>query len=159
MTEQPDTPIIAPVTDWASIKAELDKWSDSLQRRGKANWLVARNLRRLSQALAAIDATVGVVTGTSVFIALRQKDNSLTTQLFVTALAIVPAISSGLQKAWHLGGREEYHTSVSNQSFALCRRIEFLVAAPPSGNLRPIIESLHSQYIDVTQRPSFDKFK
>ena len=150
-----DTEITAPLPDWAAIKGELIKWRDSLQGRAEVNSTVARRLRRFSQTLSAIDVVLGVVTGTSVFIALRQKESTITTQLLITALAILPAISSGLQRALHLPGREEYHIGVSNQSLALSKRIDFLLVAPPSGNLRPMIESLHSQYIDVTQRPAF----
>lgn len=152
---QSDSEITAPFPDWAAIKGELTKWRDSLEQRAKINSTVARRVRRVSQTLSAIDVIVGVVTGTSVFIALRQKESTTSTQLLITALAILPAISSGLQRALHLAGREEYHVGVSNQSLALSKRIEFLVIAPPSGNLRPMIESLHSQYVEVMQRPAF----
>src|ERR1700754_1778272 len=107
---QPDPAITAPAPDWDSVKGELNRWAEVLQRRAKINAQVAKTLRRVSQALAAIDVIVGILTGTSVFIALRQKDNSVRTQLLVTGLAVLPAISSGLQRAWHLAGREEFHT-------------------------------------------------
>ncbi|HEX4228361.1 MAG TPA: hypothetical protein VHZ07_06805 [Bryobacteraceae bacterium] len=152
---QSDTEITAPLPNWAGIKGELIKWRDSLQHRAEVNSTVARRTRRVSQTLSAIDVIVGVVTGTSVFIALRQKDSTTTTQLVITGLAILPAISSGLQRALHLAGREEYHIGVSNESLALSKRIDFLLIAPSSGNLRPVIESLHSQYVEVMQRPPF----
>lgn len=150
-----DTEITAPAPDWAAVKSELIRWRDTLHHRAEANSTVARRVRRLSQTLSAIDVIVGVVTGTSVFIALRQNQKTTAFELLITTLAVLPAISSGLQRALHLAGREEYHIGVSNQSSALSNRIDFLLIAPPLGNLRPVIESLHSQYVEVMQRPAF----
>ena len=82
------------------------------------------------------------------------KNLTLTKQIIITAIAILPAISAGLQKEWQLATREQTHMLRIQDYRSLLKQLAFIIAFP-SDDLRQDIKVWLDSYEKVMDKSPF----
>jgi hypothetical protein len=142
-------------TEWQEVLPTLTKWCDELEERSQGHRRAAQRLRNLNRFLGGLNVALAAVTATAMFAALNQmlQNLSLPKQILITIVAILPAISAGLQKEWQLMAREEGHVLLAQDCRILLKQMLFFIAFRPI-DIRATIGSWHVRYTDVISRPA-----
>jgi hypothetical protein len=87
------------------------------------------------------------------YAALNQKlkDLPIWWQIVITGLAVLPAVSSGLQKEWQVGAREQGHVLLAQECRLLNKQLAFYIAFPPE-NARAAIETWYGRYAETISK-------
>jgi len=98
---------------------------------------------------------MAAVTATAMYAALNKKldDLGVFQQIVVTAIAVLPAVASGLQREWQVTAREQGHLGLAQDCRLLLKQLEFYLAFPPP-NFRETIAPWHQRYAEVVSRPT-----
>ena len=144
-----------PPNKWEDLLPVLKEWCEELQMRADGHRKAAASLRLLNRILGGLNVALAATTATAMFAALNQKlqNMSILAQTGITVVAVLPAISAGLQKEWQLVARENGHTMLAQGCRVLLKELKFFIAFPPE-DFRVAITNWHARYVDVICRPS-----
>jgi hypothetical protein len=131
---------------WERSEPILVKWQEDLEKRMTAHRRAADKLRFWNRVLGGLNVVLAAITATTVFAALNEKFQGLSPpkQILITAIAVLPAVSAGLQKEWQLASREQNHVLRIHDYRSLVKQLDFIMAqrpADPRVNIKSWIDS------------------
>lgn len=141
--------------EWSDALPIIKQWSAELHERAQGHRKAAQGWRNLNRVLGGLNVLLAAVTATAMYAALNKKLENLPIgwQLFITGLAVLPAVASGLQKEWQVVAREHGHVALAQDCRILLKELDFYIAFPPT-NVRETLASWHQRYREVICRPA-----
>src|ERR1035437_195650 len=145
---------LTPANNFSEIQPALSQWRDELRKLAEIHRKGARRLRYLSRLLGGLNVALAALTATAMYAALNKKLENLDLgwQLMITGVAVLPAISSGLQKEWQITARERGHLTIMLECKKLEKELEFYQVAPPE-NWRETLGAWHQRFKQVVSQP------
>lgn len=140
---------------WMECRDISMEWNRFLSLRIKSHRKSAHRIRNLTRFLGGLNICFAAFSATAMFAALNKQllNLSLWQQVAVTTVAVLPAISSGLQKEWQLEKRELGHVLMARDCGILLNELNFLCAMK---NKDPdvALEEWHKRYSETISRPT-----
>jgi hypothetical protein len=141
---------------WEQAVPLLKEWVSDLETRIGKHRQAGKSLRFWNRTLGGLNVVLAAVTSTTVFAALDNRLQALTTtdKVLVTAVSVLPAISAGLQKEFQLAAREQNHMAKIQDYRSLIKQLTFILVLP-SDNPRQEIKTWIDRYDTIMDKTPF----